>query len=51
MLPTEGHGAKLVGRVGAELDAEVWREAAHLAALNVLAVAQADTKVSTDAIV
>src|SRR4030088_2879962 len=40
MLPTEGHGAKLVGRVGAELDVEAGRKAAHLAALNVLAVAR-----------
>ena len=40
MLPTEGHGAKLIGRVGAELDVEAGRKAAHLAALNVLAVAR-----------
>lgn len=40
MLPTEGHGAKFIGRVGAELDVEAGREAAHLAALNVLAVAR-----------
>jgi enamine deaminase RidA (YjgF/YER057c/UK114 family) len=40
MLPTEGHGAKLIGRVGAELDVEAGRQAAHLAALNVLAVAR-----------
>ena len=32
--------AKLIGRVGAELDVEVGRKAAHLAALNVLAVAR-----------
>ena len=38
MLPTEGHGAKYVGRIGEELDLEAGREAAHLAALNVLAV-------------
>jgi enamine deaminase RidA (YjgF/YER057c/UK114 family) len=38
MLPTEGRAAKLVGRVGAELDVEGGRKAAHLAALNVLAV-------------
>jgi enamine deaminase RidA (YjgF/YER057c/UK114 family) len=38
MLPTEGHGAKFIGRVGAELDVEMGRKAAHLAALNVLAV-------------
>src|ERR1051325_4032940 len=30
--------AKFVGRVGAELDVEAGRKAAHLAALNVLAV-------------
>ena len=40
MLPTEGHGAKFVGRVGAELDTEGGREAARLAALNGLAVAR-----------
>src|SRR5246127_4452458 len=40
MLPTEGHVARYVGRVGAELDVEVGRHAAHLAALNVLAVAR-----------
>jgi enamine deaminase RidA (YjgF/YER057c/UK114 family) len=40
MLPTEGHGAKFVGRVGAELDVEAGRKAAHLAARNALAVAR-----------
>jgi enamine deaminase RidA (YjgF/YER057c/UK114 family) len=40
MLPTEGREAKFVGRVGAELDVEAGREAARLAALNVLAVAR-----------
>ncbi len=40
MLPTEGHEAKFTGRVGAELDVETGRKAAHLAALNVLAVAR-----------
>jgi enamine deaminase RidA (YjgF/YER057c/UK114 family) len=40
MLPTEGHRAKIVGRVGAELDLETGRAAAHLAALNGLAVAR-----------
>jgi enamine deaminase RidA (YjgF/YER057c/UK114 family) len=40
MLPTEGKGAKITGRVGAELDVEQGRKAAHLAALNVLAVAR-----------
>src|SRR5262247_3927059 len=40
MLPTEGHGAKFIGRVGAELDVEAGRRAAHLAALNALAVAR-----------
>jgi enamine deaminase RidA (YjgF/YER057c/UK114 family) len=38
MLPTEGHSAKFTGRVGAELDVEQGRNAAQLAALNVLAV-------------
>jgi enamine deaminase RidA (YjgF/YER057c/UK114 family) len=40
MLPTEGRRAKFIGRVGAELDVEAGREAAHLAALNALAVAR-----------
>ena len=40
MLPTEGHEAKFVGRVGAELDVEAGRQAARLAALNVLAAAR-----------
>src|SRR6476620_10171843 len=40
MLPTEGHAAKFIGRVGAELDVEAGRQAARLAALNVLAVAR-----------
>jgi enamine deaminase RidA (YjgF/YER057c/UK114 family) len=40
MLPTEGHGARFIGRVGAELDMEAGRKAALLAALNVLAVAR-----------
>ena len=37
-LPTEGHAAKFVGRVGAELDVEAARKAARLAALNALAI-------------
>ena len=40
MLPTEGHRAKFVGRVGAEFDVKGGRKAARLAALNVLAVAR-----------
>lgn len=40
MLPTEGHAAKFIGRVGAELHAEAAYQAAHLAALNALAVAR-----------
>ena len=40
MLPTEGRVAKFVGRVGAELDVDAGREAAKLAALNVLGVAR-----------
>jgi len=40
MLPTEGRAAKFIGRIGAELDVEAGRQAAHLAALNVLAVAR-----------
>ena len=40
MLPTEGRATKFVGRIGAELDVEAGRKAAHLAALNALAVAR-----------
>src|SRR5882724_13268011 len=40
MLPTEGRSAKLIGRVGAELDVETGRKAAYLACLNALAVAR-----------
>src|SRR5260370_42322552 len=40
MLPTEGRGAKFIGRVGAELNVQEGREAARLAALNALAVAR-----------
>jgi len=40
MLPTEGRTAKFIGRVGAELDVDSGRKAAHLAALNALAVAR-----------
>jgi len=40
MLPTEDHAVKFIGRVGAELDVEAGRKAAHLAALNGLAVAR-----------
>jgi enamine deaminase RidA (YjgF/YER057c/UK114 family) len=40
MLPTEGRGARFIGRVGGELDVEAGRKAAHLAALNALAVAR-----------
>jgi enamine deaminase RidA (YjgF/YER057c/UK114 family) len=40
MLPTEGRGTRFIGRVGAELDVEAGRNAAHLAALNGLAVAR-----------
>ena len=40
MLPTEGRTAKYVGRIGAELDVAAGREAARLAALNLLAVAR-----------
>jgi enamine deaminase RidA (YjgF/YER057c/UK114 family) len=39
MLPTEGRAAKFVGRLGLELDVEAGRQAARLAALNVLALA------------
>ena len=40
MLPTEGRNAKFIGRVGTEFDDEAARKAAHLAALNALAVAR-----------
>src|SRR5436853_7577702 len=40
MLPTEGRAAKFIGRIGAELDVGAGRKAAHLAALNALAVAR-----------
>jgi enamine deaminase RidA (YjgF/YER057c/UK114 family) len=40
MLPTEGHTAKFVGRVGSEFDVETGRRAARLATLNGLAVAR-----------
>ena len=40
MLPTEGRAAKFVGRIGAELDLDAGRQAARLAALNLLAVAR-----------
>jgi enamine deaminase RidA (YjgF/YER057c/UK114 family) len=40
MLPTEGRVAKFVGRIGAELDMQSARKAAHLAALNALAIAR-----------
>lgn len=39
-LPTENHAAKFIGRIGAELDVEAGRQAAKIAALNVLAVAR-----------
>jgi enamine deaminase RidA (YjgF/YER057c/UK114 family) len=40
MFPTEGLGAKFIGRVGAGLDMEAGRKAAHVAALNGLAIAR-----------
>jgi len=40
MLPTVGHEAKYIGRIGAELDVQTGREAAYLAAINALAVAR-----------
>ena len=40
MLPTVGRTAKFIGRVGAELDLEAGRNAAHLAALNAVSVAR-----------
>ena len=49
MLPTEGHNAKFVGRVGAEFDVETGRRAARLAALNGLAVAREHPTVAESA--
>src|SRR5262249_7564006 len=40
MLPTEGHDAKFIGRVGAELDVEAGRKAGRPAAVYALAVAR-----------
>jgi enamine deaminase RidA (YjgF/YER057c/UK114 family) len=40
MLPTAGPEAKFIGRIGAELDVEAGRQAAHLAAINALSVAR-----------
>src|ERR1700735_3213742 len=40
MLPTEGREAKFIWRLGPELDGGARRKGAHLAALNVLAVAR-----------
>jgi enamine deaminase RidA (YjgF/YER057c/UK114 family) len=40
MLPTVGREVKFIGRIGAELDLESGRKAAHLAAANALAVAR-----------
>src|ERR1700730_8441889 len=40
MLPTESRTAKFVGRIGAARGVEAGRKAAHLAALNALAVAR-----------
>src|SRR5467141_3380954 len=40
MLPTVGREAKFIGRIGAELDVKKGHMAAHLAAINALAVAQ-----------
>ena len=38
MLPTEGRAAKVIGRIGADLDVEAGRNATRLAALNAIAV-------------
>ena len=40
VLPTEQSAAKFTGRLGAEVDVQAGRTAAHFAALNVLAVAR-----------
>lgn len=41
MLPAVDHNPKYVGRLGAELDGDAGRDAARIAALNVLAAARA----------
>lgn len=41
MVPIENQKPKFVGRIGKELDGAAGREAAHIAALNALAVARA----------
>lgn len=40
MLPTSGHAARVVGKLGRELDVDQARSAARAATLNVLAVAR-----------
>jgi enamine deaminase RidA (YjgF/YER057c/UK114 family) len=40
MLATSGHAAAIVGVVGKDLDVNAGREAAHIAALNALALAR-----------
>lgn len=40
MLPTDGREPKFTGRIGAELDTEAGKRAAHCAALNAIAVAR-----------
>jgi enamine deaminase RidA (YjgF/YER057c/UK114 family) len=40
MLPVESQKPKFVGRIGKELDGAAGREAAHMAAVNALAVAR-----------
>jgi len=40
MMPTEGHTAKFLGRIGVELDVAAGYKAARLAAINALAVAK-----------
>ena len=40
MLPTEGGQPKLIGRIGAQLNVEAGQQAAHVAALNAIAVAR-----------
>jgi len=40
MLPTVGREATFIGRIGADLDVEMGRKAAYLAAINALAVAR-----------
>jgi hypothetical protein len=49
MLPVENQKPKFAGRIGKELDGAAGREAAHVAALNALAVARLKLVVASGA--